>query len=214
MVRTKNPIIMGSFVVMKGEIPVAEIDSEGNMSLKGPLDMNAKKITNLGTPTESTDAATKDYVDSHGGGTCQVPAHEASYDHPELAAEMHEHPNKVLLDTYAQSESDLEDAVTKKHSNSLDHSNINDPTAGQKAALPGTNGTPSGTNKYVTDSDPRNSDARTPLAHGHVIANTAGLQTALDGKLPTTSFSGLAKITVGTSQPGSPGVGDLWVDTN
>ena len=29
-----------------------------------------------------------------------------------------------------------------------------------------------------------------------------------------TPFSGLAKITVGTSTPGSPGVGDLWIDTN
>lgn len=27
-------------------------------------------------------------------------------------------------------------------------------------------------------------------------------------------FSGLAKITVGTSEPSSPSVGDLWVDTN
>jgi hypothetical protein len=27
-------------------------------------------------------------------------------------------------------------------------------------------------------------------------------------------FSGLAKITVGTSTPGSPSVGDLWIDTN
>lgn len=32
--------------------------------------------------------------------------------------------------------------------------------------------------------------------------------------LIATAFVGLAKITVGTSQPGSPGVGDLWVDTN
>lgn len=41
------------------------------------------------------------------------------------------------------------------HSNSLDHSNANDPTADQKAALAGTSGTPSATNKYVTDADPR-----------------------------------------------------------
>lgn len=27
-------------------------------------------------------------------------------------------------------------------------------------------------------------------------------------------FSGLAKITVGTSAPGSPTTGDLWIDTN
>jgi len=39
------------------------------------------------------------------------------------------------------------------------------PTADQKAALVGTSGIPSSTNKYVTDSDYRLSNARTPLAH-------------------------------------------------
>jgi hypothetical protein len=39
-------------------------------------------------------------------------------------------------------------------------------------------------------------------------------QTALDGKLDDAQFSGLSKITVGTSAPVSPAVGDLWVDTN
>ena len=43
------------------------------------------------------------------------------------------------------------------------HANNNDPSAGQKAALAGTNGTPSVSNKYVTNSDTRNSDARTPV---------------------------------------------------
>lgn len=35
----------------------------------------------------------------------------------------------------------------------------------QKDALGGTNGTPSSTNKFVTDADPRNSNARTPTVH-------------------------------------------------
>jgi hypothetical protein len=35
------------------------------------------------------------------------------------------------------------------------HTNANDPTAGQKAALAGTVGTPSVSNKYVTDADTR-----------------------------------------------------------
>ena len=47
------------------------------------------------------------------------------------------------------------------------HSNTNDPTTDQKAALAGTNGTPSSTNKYVTNSDSRLSDARTPTSHTH-----------------------------------------------
>jgi len=42
------------------------------------------------------------------------------------------------------------------------HSNANDPTTGEKAALAGTSGTPSGTNRFVTNNDPRNTDSRTP----------------------------------------------------
>jgi len=38
-------------------------------------------------------------------------------------------------------------------------------TEDEGGALAGTNGTPSASNKYVTDSDPRNTDARTPTAH-------------------------------------------------
>lgn len=39
------------------------------------------------------------------------------------------------------------------------------PSAGEKAALAGTAGTPSSSNRYVTNSDPRLTDARTPKAH-------------------------------------------------
>lgn len=42
------------------------------------------------------------------------------------------------------------------------HTAANDPSTGEKAALAGTNGTPSNTNRYVTDSDPRNTDSRAP----------------------------------------------------
>lgn len=47
-----------------------------------------------------------------------------------------------------------------------------------------------------------------PSVHGHTIADVSGLQTALDSKLAAT------RITVGTTAPVSPSVGDLWVDTN
>lgn len=52
------------------------------------------------------------------------------------------------------------------------------PTAGQKNALAGTAGTPGTGNEYVTTSDARMADARTPAAHSHV-----------DGDLP----AGLAR---------------------
>ncbi len=60
------------------------------------------------------------------------------------------------------------------------HANTNDPTADEKAALVGTSGTPSTSNKYVTNADSRNSDARVPTAHtidgaSHTVAGrTAG----------------------------------------
>lgn len=45
------------------------------------------------------------------------------------------------------------------------HSNSNDPTTSEKAALSGTVGTPSAVNKFVTASDGRLTDARAPLGH-------------------------------------------------
>ena len=64
----------------------------------------------------------------------------------------------VALST-VKADSDIADAITKKHANT------NDPLADEKAALAGTSGTPSVSNKYVTNADSRNSDARTPSAH-------------------------------------------------
>ncbi|MBM3725130.1 MAG: hypothetical protein FJW40_06870 [Acidobacteria bacterium] len=45
------------------------------------------------------------------------------------------------------------------------HTNANDPSPEQKAALTGTNGMPSFTNRYVTDTDPRMTNARTAAPH-------------------------------------------------
>ncbi len=45
------------------------------------------------------------------------------------------------------------------------HSNVSDPAPNEKAALSGTAGPPSATNKYVTDLDSRLSNARPPQAH-------------------------------------------------
>jgi hypothetical protein len=44
------------------------------------------------------------------------------------------------------------------------------PSSDQKAALAGTDGSPSSTNKYVTNSDSRMSDARTPTAHNQTMS--------------------------------------------
>lgn len=46
------------------------------------------------------------------------------------------------------------------------HSNANDPSSGEKAALAGTNGTPGSGNKFVTNSDPRLTAGTTPTGTG------------------------------------------------
>jgi len=43
------------------------VDGAGNVTLSGELDMDGNKIINLGTPTITTDAATKAYVDAQAG---------------------------------------------------------------------------------------------------------------------------------------------------
>lgn len=84
------------------------------------------------------------------------------------------------------------------HSNSLDHSNTNDPATGEKAALPGTNGTPGAANKYVTNSDPRNTDARTPASHGHPESEITNLVTDLAGKAAATHYHAATDINSGS----------------
>lgn len=64
------------------------------------------------------------------------------------------------------------------------------PTTGEKQALAGTNGTPSDTNPYVTNSDSRMSNSRTPTAHTHAIADVNLLQAALDSKASTSVADG------------------------
>lgn len=51
------------------------------------------------------------------------------------------------------------------YDHTLLHSSANDPTAGQKAALAGSSGTPADGNRYVTNGDSRMTDSRTPSAH-------------------------------------------------
>ena len=61
------------------------------------------------------------------------------------------------------------------------------PTLGTASALNVSTGAVAASGEVVKGNDTRLSDARTPLAHNHSIANVTGLQTALDGKynIPT-----------------------------
>lgn len=83
-------------------------------------------------------------------------------------------------------------AESKLNLNFATHSNANDPSAGQKAALAGTQGTPDDTNRFVTNLDPRLSDARTPLAHGHtaseIVSGTVSPERLGDGTASSATF--------------------------
>ena len=87
------------------------------------------------------------------------------------------------------------------HESAYAHANL--PSTTQKAALAGTSGTPGAGNPYVTDADPRNTNARTPAAHTHAIADTTGLQAALDLLAPLASPTFTGVPAVPTAGPGT-----------
>ncbi len=96
-----------------------------------------------------------------------------------------------------RSKSDVVTVHESTFNHSLLHSNSIDPSAEEKAALAGTYGAPGAANKYVTDSDPRNSDPRIPTSHTHTQSEITGLVSDLeskanlyDGKVPASELGG------------------------
>lgn len=88
---------------------------------------------------------------------------------------------------------------------------VNNTTAGQQDALLGTAGTPSATNKYVTDSDGRLTDARPPMPHTHSENDVSTLIGDLANKSelghmhPVTDITGLSVIAGPQGVPGPVG---------
>lgn len=67
-------------------------------------------------------------------------------------------------------------------------------TSAQNAALAGTSGSPSGSNRYVTDADARNTNARTPTAHAstHLPSGSDPIATATAVDISTANAAGTA----------------------
>lgn len=83
------------------------------------------------------------------------------------------------------------------------HNNANDPTAGEKAALAGTTGTPGVANQYVTTTDSRMSDSRAP---------SGGASGELGGTYPSptvnATHSGSAHVLLTANTPTAEAFGD------
>jgi hypothetical protein len=75
------------------------------------------------------------------------------------------------------------------------------PTQGQKNALAGTSGTPGTGNEFVTTQDPRNTNARTPVPHGHAESEVTGLIADLASKAPSIHAHDLSHNHTGTYEP-------------
>jgi len=78
------------------------------------------------------------------------------------------------------------------------------PTADQKAALAGTNGAPAAANKFVTDTDPRNSDARTTVEPVPYTA-AGGIGVVWVAGLPVTTTAALDRIAAAVAGLLAPG---------
>lgn len=82
---------------------------------------------------------------------------------PSVHAASHKGGGSDAIDIATGALAGLESAADKTKLDSITVANV--PSAGEKAALAGTDGVPGAGNKYVTDSDARNTNARTPVAH-------------------------------------------------
>jgi hypothetical protein len=74
------------------------------------------------------------------------------------------------------------------------------PSTDEKAALAGTAGTPDAGNPYVTTTDARNANARTPTAHSHAESDVTNLGTHTHAEADVTSL--VADLAL--KEPGSP----------
>lgn len=127
--------------------------------------LSANSITMLSGATPSSgDILTARYRTAAAGNPTSTAggALTGSYPNPQIAAGVISNANIASVAGIVESKLAL---------NFPTHTSANDPSAGEKAALSGTAGAPSATNKYVTTSDGRLTDARTPLAHPLLSVN-------------------------------------------
>jgi hypothetical protein len=114
---------------------------------------------------------------------------------------VHQHPNKSLLDTYSQSDTDLGDAISKKHSNASDHAHANIELLN---AYTGSTGLGDMTKAiYDSNSDGVIEPAQLNLS-GKADASHAHVPTDMTGTAVITSDSRLSDARIPTSHSHAP----------
>ena len=159
-------------------------------------------IANLATDLAGKAATAHAHAPSDVTGTAVVTADARLSDARTPTSHGHG-PSEITGTAVVTADSRLSDArVPTSHGNAQHsstfivaadvHSNANDPAVGEKAALVGTSGTPGSGNKFVTDGDSRNTNARTPAAHSHAPSEVTGTAVVTndsrlsDARTPTT----------------------------
>lgn len=113
---------------------------------------------------------------------------QAFVGHRDATSGVHGVPEGEDIETVSGAQAKADAALTAAKSYTDTHPRM--PTTGEKAAMAGTAGTPGGTNRYVTNSDSRLSDARAPLPHSHGAA---------DLPKATTSAQGIVQLSTATN---------------
>lgn len=96
----------------------------------------------------------------------------------------------ILSSSDSNVQAALETIDDHTHGIYAEASDVRFPTTDEKAALIGTDGSADGTNRYVTDSDPRMTDSRTPTAHAssHDTTGSDPIDILAFGAIDTTAF--------------------------
>ena len=177
----------------------------------------------------ATDYSRGDHT--HGTPTNPVPAHEGTYDHSKIHDPAT--PGDGISVVGQQiTNSDKGSTAVSSHA-SVTSSVHNFDASGNAPAIihgsakhTGTIGTWAQIDKATSDiadittkshtslSDKGTNTHATIDSHIGSTSNPHSVTAAQAGALVASAFSGLAKITVGITEPPTPGVGDLWVDTN
>ena len=116
----------------------------------------------------------KSTYDPDDNGTIAKAQLSLNYPTHDGAAQETEMAGKTTL-TAVKADTDIADAISKKHSNSLDHTQGTD--TGTTAANFSING-----NNAIKEGDSRLADARTPTAHSHAESDVTNLTTDLSAK--------------------------------